>query len=627
MCGIGGILRLDGAPTDARLLDAMATSLAHRGPDGSGTWLEGPVGLANRRLAVIGLGAQGHQPMSDHDGRAWITYNGEIYNYRELRSELTAAGRRFRSETDTEVVLAAYLEWGATRCLQRLNGMFAFAIWDRADRALLLARDRLGIKPLYVERTRASIAFASELEALAAAREGAAEIDPVALDAYFAYGYVPQPRTIFRSVTAVEAGTVTTFVRGAESTSRYWLLEPGPSLTRDPKDAAALTRTAVERAVGRQLVGDVTCGIFLSGGLDSSIIASAAARDDRTIEAVTVRFAEPGFDESNDAAATAAHLGIRHHVVDVGPDLWSTMPHVVRSYGQPFADSSALAVYALSAAARTHMTVALSGDGGDELFGGYPTYLASALAGWYRAMPWPLRSMLRAAIGQAPADHSRLGIAERALRFVTAAESPQPAAHLRWREHFGPEMRARLLRRDVVAGPEEHFAAGIDAAATFDGLDRYLALDTLAYLPSDMLCKVDIASMQHGLEVRLPLLDHELVELAFRLPHQLKRDAFSGKKVLRAAFADALPRSVRRGRKRGFNVPIARWLAGPLYETARDALDPQSEPMRLLDGGTVRRLLEDHRARRRDNGYQLWSVLAFCIWYEGARRLGPGLKG
>lgn len=621
MCGIAGVLRSDGAPVEHGRLNAMARALAHRGPDDSGIWTDGPIALVNTRLAVLGLGTQGHQPMSDASGRVWITYNGEIYNFRELRSELMTT-EPIRTDTDTEVVLAAYMRWGLPAALERLNGIFAFAIWDMRDHTLHLSRDRLGVKPLFVDRGEREIVFASELNAIATTRQLPPIVDRAALDAYLAVGYVPGPRSIWRSVSSIVPGSAVSWEDGVELSRRYWSLRPRTDIApRSYQEAVERTRAAVETAVKRQLVSDVPLGVFLSGGIDSSIVTAVAARERPRLCALTVRFGERGFDETAEARHVAAHLGVRHEVADVSPDLWSTLPALIEAYGQPFADASALAVSAVSAAARRSMTVALSGDGGDEVFAGYPTYLANDLARIYRRSPQILRAFVEAAAARMPVTHAKVGLTERLQRFAAAAAEDAFTAHARWREHFSLLARQELLRPagTVSASPAELFEETAGAARAFAGDDRFLAFDVLSYLPSDILAKVDGASMLHSLEVRVPLLDHELVELAFSIPHGMKRNAFRGKRVLRSAFAELLPRDAMGGGKRGFNVPIARWLAGPLYDRAREVFHDSGAIGDLVDTRVAPRLLEEHRRRQADHSVKLWTLLVLYLWYEGTR--------
>lgn len=627
MCGIGGILRFDAEMVSPDALTEMGRSLRHRGPDGQGFWHDSGIGLVNCRLSVLGLGPQGHQPMTSADGRLVITHNGEIYNYREIRGELSAAGHRFRSDTDTEVVLAAYLALGVDGMLRKLNGMFAFALWDAEHRRLVLARDRLGIKPLYVERGPNGLAFASELDALARARRTRPELDSDSLDAFLAFGYVPEPRTIWRRVSAVEPGSVLVWEAGRETVTRYWRLRPNMAPTpRSFREATERLRVAVTTAVRRQLVSDVPLGVFLSGGVDSSIVAAVASRELPGIAAITVRFGESDFDESVAAAETAARLGMPHHVELVTADQWPELLALASAYGQPFADSSALAVSAISRVARGRMTVALAGDGGDELFGGYPTYRASEMAETYGRLPSAIHATLDRIARALPVSHAKVGIDERARRFTAAARYGQPSAHLRWREYAGPDVRDRLLGRPS-SRPESLLEGPLGQAAAFSGGDRYLAIDTLSYLPSDMLHKVDIASMRHGLEVRVPLLDQDVVELAFAIPHGMKHGVFGTKRVLRAAFAGVVPAGVLGRRKQGFSVPLARWLAGPLYALARDMLsDRAARGATLIDSRYAVSLLDEHRARRADHAHALWAVLALYSWY-GAIDTAGGVKG
>ena len=625
MCGIGGILRLDGAPPERDALQTMCDSLAHRGPDDAGIWVDRDIGLVNRRLSVIGLGPEGHQPMVDHMTGVCVTYNGELYDHARVRSVLADAGHHFRTTTDTEVLLRAYIEWGLPAAIDRLHGMFAFAIWDGGSRTLSLGRDRMGIKPLYVSRAPGQVAFASELEALRAAGLTSASIDRLSLDAYLAVGYVPEPRTIWQGTTSVDPGTISTF--GArEHRTVYWRLGPG---SVDPPasfaEARERTRDAVERAVRRQLISDVPIGVFLSGGVDSSIVAASAAEAHPRLTALTIRFEERGFDESARASRVAARYGLQHRVEMVHVDAGGLLPTIAAAYGQPFADSSAVPVWALSAAARQHMKVALSGDGADELFGGYPTYLATSVAGAYGRVPRALRTMLGTAARALPVRHEKVGWREKLVRFTAAAGDGPLSGHLRWREHFDLAARRRMLGSldGRAREPLEIFRDEVAESAAF-GADRYLRLDTLTLLRSDLLRKVDIASMRHGLEVRVPLLDEEVVELAFAIPHPMKRNAFGGKRVLRAAFAHVAPPSLVGAGKRGFNAPIGEWIAGPLLPLVREHLTSEASRLgALVDGSSAERLIAEHSRQRDDHSHRIWNLLMLSLWLQHSRAVLP----
>ena len=617
MCGIGGVLRLDSALSDTATAAKISRALRHRGPDDEGLWSEGPITLVNRRLSIIGIDQAGHQPLQNEDGSLVVTYNGEIYNYRELRDRLTSLGHIFRSRTDTEVIVHGYEQWGLDRFACELDGMFAFALWDAKLARLVLARDRIGIKPLYVHVTSSQITFASETQALQHVIRGTA-LDQSSLDLYFALGYVPEPRTVWANVTTVPAGVLRVFEGNRAHDQRYWTLRPGTISA--PKSFALgvrRVRDAVRAAVERQVASDVPVGIFLSGGMDSAAVAATmAASSSEPVHAFTLGFHERSYSEVAAASRVAQHFGMSHHTATLGPECWDDVPALASHFGQPFADSSALAVSALSTLASQYVKVVLSGDGGDEVFAGYSTYTATWLSPFYASLPTSVRHAVELASSLMPVSHGKVGVDERLRRFLAYAVRDGTRAHLRWRQFFGPEERHRLLGSESITDVSDVIGYARSASAEFDGIDRFVALDLLSYLPSDMLHKVDVASMMHSLEVRVPMLDVALVELAFSLPPWMKWRPFSGKRILRTALRELLPREVIRGPKRGFNVPIAPWLRGPWFEKARDLLLTRNAHSLYVATDEVERMLNAHRAKTADHGHKLWSLIVFALWCE-----------
>lgn len=623
MCGVAGILRLDGQVADPGTARAMAMLQAHRGPDDEGLWAEGPIALAHRRLSIIGLDSSGHQPLSNEDGSVLVSFNGEIYNYAQVREELRDHGHRFRSSTDTEVLVHAYEEWGPWKFLDRLNGIFGLALWDNRQHRLVLARDRLGVKRMYVQVSARQLAFASEIRALAAARSTEPAMDMASLDAYFALGYVPEPGTIWEGVSCLAPGCVQVWQYGRPATRAYWRLQPGMrSAPRSFAECTELVRHEFRQAVRRQMVSDVPIGVCLSGGVDSAgILALAAQVASEPPTAFSIGFQDPAFDELPSATLAARQLGARHLTRVVQPNVLELATQLARQYGQPFADSSAIGVALVSELAAEHVKVVLCGDGGDEVFGGYPTYSASQLVPLYQALPRTARAWLGHMVGQLPVGSGKVTASEKARRFIAAANLPAPTAHLYWRQYFSAGERARLLgRKDPTYSPvllESLLKSVLEKAEVFPGLDRYLAMDVLNYLPSDMLCKVDVASMRSSVEARLPLLDHELVEVAFSLPPGVKRRGASGKRVLRAALEGLVPAPLLRARKQGFNVPLAAWMAGPLRPALAERLRPGGSPaMELMDCQFAATLLDEHGSGAADHAYKLWTLLMFCLWYE-----------
>ena len=633
MCGIAGFVdeRHGGAAHRLEeLAEAMAETLRHRGPDDGGVWTDAETGvaLANRRLAVRDLSAAGHQPMASEDGRLVLTYNGEIYDAEDLRASLEAAGRRFRGGSDTEVLLQACAEWGVEKAIRRCNGMFAFALWDRVERRLTLARDRMGIKPLYWAWADDLFLFASELKALVGHPGWTPEIDRDALAAFARLSYVPSPLCIWKGAYKLEPGTLLTFEAGqAPTVTRYWNMMDVAAQGRDITDmneAVEGLNSLLRRAVRRRLVADVPIGLFLSGGMDSATVAALMqAQGAAPVKTFTVGFAETDFDESADAARVAKHLGTEHQEIRLSPA--ETLDHVAdvaRCYDEPFADSSQIPSVLVSRLARQSVTVALSGDGGDEVFGGYNRY-AWAEHYWPRLsrIPRPIRRAWAGAVTAVPPVlWDRLAAV---LGVRQAGEKAHKAAAL-----LALDDEAEAYR--LLTGP------GIDATglvlggreppppplpALDDPVERLQVLDTVGYLPDDILTKVDRASMSVGLEVRVPLLDHEVVAFAWRLARPLKVSGGGAKRVLGAVGEKHLGASLFAGRpKSGFAVPIHAWLRGPLREWAGDLLSEQAlRDQGTFDAALVGRWWREHHSGRRLRHHALWNVLMFQAWRQDQR--------
>jgi asparagine synthase (glutamine-hydrolysing) len=586
------------------------------------------VALANRRLAVRDLSAAGHQPMVSDDGRLVLTYNGEIYDTDELRASLEGAGRRFRGGSDTEVLLQACAEWRVDEAVRRCNGMFAFALWDRVERRLTLARDRMGIKPLYWVEKDGLFLFASELKALVGHPGWTPEIDRDALAAFARLSYVPSPLCIWKGARKMEPGTVLTFESGkAPTIARYWNMMDVAGQGRDITDmheAVEGLDSLLGRAVRRRLVADVPIGLFLSGGMDSATVAALMQAEGRApVKTFTVGFAETDFDESGDAARIAKHLGTEHQEIRLSPA--ETLDHVAdvaRCYDEPFADSSQISSFLVSRLARQSVTVALSGDGGDEVFGGYNRY-AWAEHHWPRLsrVPGPLRRAWAGAITAVPpvlwdrlagvlGVHQAGEKMHKAAALLALDDEAQAYRHL-----TGPGIDASGL---VLGGNEPPPSP---PPALDDAMERMQVLDTVGYLPDDILTKVDRASMSVGLEERVPLLDHEVVAFAWRLARPLKVAGGDTKRVLRAVAEKHLPASLfARRPKSGFAVPIGAWLRGPLREWAGDLLSEQAlRDQGTFDAALVGRWWREHRSGRRLRHHALWNVLMFQAWRQGQR--------
>ena len=628
MCGIAGFIDLHGRTPGDRL-DAIATAMAetlrHRGPDDDGIWTDAEAGvaLAHRRLSVRDLSAAGSQPMVSADGRHVLVYNGELYDIDGMRRELAAAGHGFRGTSDTEVLLCACAEWGVIGAIERCNGMFAFALWDGRERTLTLARDRMGVKPLYWARTADLFLFGSELKALRTHPDWHPEIDLDALAAFMRLSYVPAPHCIWRGARKLEPGTVLTLGPGREpELSRYWDMREVAATQRQPMDFTEATERLdglLLDAVKKRLVADVPLGVFLSGGIDSSTVAAlmrAAGAD--PIRTFTIGFTESDFDEAADARAVARHLETEHADMILSADeARACIPELPRWFDEPFADSSQIPTILVSRFAREHVTVVLSGDGGDEVFGGYNRHVWAARHGpWLdRTPPWLRHLGARGIEALSPDLWDRLA-APLALR-QPGEKLHKLAAVMR---SNGFEETYRCLTGQgvdpfgVVSGGSE--PRGAVTPPSDDPVERMQFLDTVGYLPDDILTKVDRASMSVGLETRVPLLDHQVVAFAWSLPRSLKVAGGCGKRVLRSVLGRHVPPGLFENRpKSGFAVPLDEWLRGPLREWAESLLARAGRNV-FLDADRVGGWWTEHQSGRRNRHHTLWNVIMFQAWLE-----------
>jgi asparagine synthase (glutamine-hydrolysing) len=629
MCGIAGAAALDPRrPIDAAPIAAMLACLRHRGPDDEGVHEESGVVLGHRRLSVIDV-AGGHQPLRGRCDTTVAVVNGEVYNYRELAHELAAGGSRFRTASDSEVAAHAYDAWGLD-FLERLDGMFALALWDGTRRRLVLARDRMGEKPLYHTVAGELFIFASELTGILAHPAVHAAIDEAALREYLTLEYVPAPRSIIRGVHKLEPGTAIVLENGALRTHRYWRIDPTPA-PELPAYAAAVAelRVRLETAVSSRLVSDVPLGVFLSGGLDSSTVAALAARHG-ALETFAIGFEERSFDERAHARVVARHIGAHHHEHVVRP---AEMPDLVPGLGalldEPIGDASILPTVVLSRFARRHVTVALGGDGGDELFAGYPMHQGQRLARMVRPMPRALLNMAAGVARRLPVSHRNFSFGFKAATFLRGAAAAPPINHALWMSSFPPSEHEALLQPDVMmrAGSHDPLAAlhcHWRESAGAPLLARATHLDALTYLPNGILTKVDRASMSVALEVRAPLLARDIVEFAFSLPDEWRMRGLQGKRILRDAVKDLLPPAILDRPKKGFGMPVAAWLNGSLRELVHDLLGPDSlARVGLFRPEPVARMLDEHHSRVRDHRKPLWTLLVLELWrrahLDGAR--------
>jgi len=617
MCGICGIATIQGA-VDPACLAAMSATLVQRGPDSDGSHLEPGVGLAARRLAIIDL-VTGDQPISNEDGRITVVQNGELYNYRELRLELERAGHRFSTSGDTEVLAHLYEEHGE-RFAERLRGMFAVALWDSERRRLVLARDPYGIKPLYYREVEGELAFASELRALPRG-----EIDLDALEAFLAFNSVPAPLTIFREVRKIPPGHVLVWEDGRSKLTRY--ARPAPvaaSRVRDDEEAELVEelRARLRDSVRAHLVSDVPVGVLLSGGIDSAALAALAAEESsEPLRTFSIGFEERSFDELGDARLVAERYGTEHRELVLRPDAALLLPALADAFDEPFADSSALPTYLVSELAAKDVKVALSGEGGDELFGGYYTYAADLLA---QRVGWTAR-LLRPLVERLPSSGAKASFDYRAKRFVRAAHLPPLERHHGWKEIFSADARAELTGRRSGFDPVDLLRARFAETEGAELLARLQDVDLGTYLVDDLLVKTDRASMAHSLEVRVPFLDPIVTNFALGLPTRHKVRGLRKKVLMRKAAAPLLPPALLRSRKRGFSIPAAAWLRGELEPFARETLSAETlKRQGYFRPEAVARLIDDHVAGRQDLSRQLWGLLAFTLWHERHVERTPG---
>jgi asparagine synthase (glutamine-hydrolysing) len=610
MCGIAGAISLGRTRPD--VVAGMLAALQHRGPDDSGLWTseDARVTLGQRRLAVIDLTPSGRNPMAWDGGRLWITYNGEIYNFRELRRELEGEGYSFRTRTDTEVILASYDRWGV-KCLEKLVGMFAFALWDSSSDRLFLARDRLGKKPLYYSVDRGRLVFASELKAILVDPDFPGKIDPDSLSLYLRYGYVPSPHSIFQAVRSLPPAHYALYEKGKLAVERYW--DPigialGERFQGDEREAERELERLVTEAVRGRMIADVPLGAFLSGGIDSSlIVALMQEQSTKPVLTFTVRFDNPEFNEADDAAAVARHLGTEHHEETCSTaEMLGLLDAVAGQLDEPFADSSAIPTHLVSKITRRHVTVALSGDGGDELFFGYPRYHAEARQGWLLSAPRPLRLLAAMLADSVPRRRFR--------RAAQVLRTDSVDGYDRFVTLWSPAEVARLTRRPAIENAV--YRQTFERAEPISRQQRPPLIDLVTYLPEDILTKVDRMSMAVSLETRCPLLDHRVVEFALRLPLEMKWHGGRGKWLLRRILYRRVPRELLERPKMGFGVPLADWFRGPLRASMEERIAGAVLEDLGLDSAPARAVWRDFLSGRSHRTDLVWSLYALMLWAE-----------
>ena len=619
MCGIAGIV--GGAP-GRDTLDAMLASLEHRGPDDRGAFAGDGVALGMTRLSIIDL-VTGQQPMSSDDGAARIVFNGEIYNFRAVRAELQAGGHRFRTQSDTEVILRAW-EADGERCVERLRGMFAFAIWDARRRRLFLARDRLGKKPLYYWRGGGALVFASEIKALLCHPGPGRAVDWPALHHYLAYGYTPAGRSAFAGIMKLPPGHTATLDGDTFTARRYWSLPAAASPIRlAPAELAQRLRDEIREAVRLRLESDVPLGAFLSGGVDSSVVvASMREVTSGRLTTFSIGFgaAAASYDELPYARQVAERFGTEHHEEILEPKAAELAPLIVRSFDEPFADSSAIATYAVAAATARHVKVALSGIGGDETFAGYPRYLGVRVSeAWTRLPRWLRRPAGAAAAGLLSESYTSRNLRDWVVRFAAGAEQPLPERYFGWTRFFdGPALDALAtpaLSAHLTGDPDADGRAAWATRSGGDAVDGAFRIDLATYLPGDLLVMADRMSMAHSLELRGPFCDHRLIETSLAIAPSVKLPGFRLKGLLKAAYADVLPPAVLTHRKQGFMIPLAGWLRTDLRPLLDDLLSPAQVHARgLFRVEAVERLKAEHAAGRRSHADRLWTLMMAELW-------------
>ncbi len=635
MCGIAGFVngKLVGAAQErerAQLLDRMCRIIRHRGPDDQGMLIRGAVALGMRRLSIIDL-AGGHQPISNETGDVTVVFNGEIYNYRDLQRELEARGHHFQTHSDTEAIVHAYEEYGAA-CVTRFRGMFALALWDEKEHTLFLARDRAGKKPLYYTLTReGTLVFGSELKSLLQHPEVTREVDPAALDAYFTLGYVPDPLSIYRGIHKLAPGHHLTFKDDAVKLTQYWDFSYDVADEATPREATDYLeelRALLDESVRVRLVSDVPLGAFLSGGIDSSAVVGLMARHmTQPVKTFSIGFHEDSFNELKYARIAAKHFGTEHQEFIVTPDICDIVDELAWHFDEPFADSSAIPTYMVSKLARQHVTVILSGDGGDELFAGYTRYVTDRRRGNFARLPRLLREQLmqplsarlpHGAWGRNYLYNIALDPLERYLDSVSVFTRLNKLSL--YTAPFQAQLRAAVSELPSF----QDYAAHVKSR---EPLDALLYIDSKTYLPGDILTKVDRMSMAASLEARAPLLDHKLIEFVTRIPARLKMKGNETKHIFKEAIRDFVPTEILNRPKQGFGVPVNQWINQQLRGRMRETLTGTRARNRgLVEQGYVELLLDEHERNRRDHGTQLWALFMLELWQQTFQDAGADVS-
>jgi asparagine synthase (glutamine-hydrolysing) len=622
MCGITGFVNSNGELANQDILERMNNAILHRGPDEDGFYIDKNVGLAMRRLSIIDL-ASGQQPIHNADKTKWIVFNGEIYNYQEIREDLDKRGHRFYTNSDTEAIIHLYDDYGE-KCVDFLRGMFAFAIWDERERSLFIASDRVGKKPLqYSHRSNGDLIFGSEFQAILQHPAIGREIDYDAIDSYLSYLCVPAPQTAYKQIRKLEPGHWLKWKDGEIKTKRYWKPDFSRKIKISEEEAIEEATRILRESTKLRMISEVPLGAFLSGGVDSSAVVALMAQESSTpVKTFSIGFEEQDFSELKYARRVAKHVGAEYNEFIVRPNAVEVLPLLVRHYGEPYADPSAIPTYYVSRETRRYVTVALNGDGGDESFVGYERHIAMKFAEYYRRFPRALRSyLIEPAALSVPASIDFRNRFARFQRFLKAASMSSSERYFEWLSTFTSVSKAELYSPDLMASTSnsrpitflEKYIANRNGTGI---IDTTLLTDIMNYLPNDLLVKVDIASMANSLEARSPFLDHKLIEFAASLPEHIKQKGTETKSLLKKIAARLVPRDVIYRQKMGFAVPIRYWLANEMYDFTRDALlSDRASGRGLFNTAVIERLLKEQKEGTADNSWKIWTLLMLELWF------------
>ncbi|MEP6944328.1 MAG: asparagine synthase (glutamine-hydrolyzing) [Acidobacteriota bacterium] len=623
MCGIVGFVNNGGRAAGRDVLEAMNRCIVHRGPDDDGFYVEGSVGLAMRRLAIIDL-AGGKQPIHNADRTKWIVYNGEIYNYRELREGLLARGHKLYTHSDTEAIIHLYDEYGVD-CLKHLRGMFAIAIWDETDKSLFLARDRVGKKPiLYSHQPNGDLIFGSEFRAVLKHPAVSRDVDYAAIDSYMSYLCVPAPQTAFKQIRKLEPGHWLRWKAGEIETQRYWLPDFSKKIKITEAEAIDETTRILRESTKMRMISEVPLGAFLSGGVDSSAVVALMAQESSTpVKTFSIGFEEQDFSELKYAKKVAQHVGAEYNEFIVRPDALEVLPLLVDHYGEPYADSSAIPTYYVAKETRKHVTVALNGDGGDESFAGYERYMAMEIAEYYKRIPGGIRkALIEGPVNMLPTSEMKKSRVRDVQRFFTSANEDVLPRYHRWMSTFKPAVRAEMYTAEFKASlngsdPAAVLGKWFERSQGLGVLDSTLLTDQMTYLPNDLLVKVDIATMANSLEARSPFLDHKMIEFAASLPENLKMSRFRTKSLLKKVAAKLVPPEVIYRRKMGFGVPVGKWFRGEMKDFVRGVLLSETALGRgIIKPEVIQKYVREHTSGEQDHAFQVWTLLMLELWFQ-----------